>query len=278
VRGRGGVLRNEKGEAFMLRYHRLADLAPRDIVARAIHAEIRRAKKFDHVFLDITHLKGAFIKKHFPNITRRCAELGLDITREPIPVVPAAHYMCGGVVTDARGRTDIAGLFTAGEVAFTGMHGANRLASNSLEAVCFAELAAKESRRSLSRLSRIKSPVRLYRPGGKKSPPDLKTVAQKRKQLRETMSEFVGIVRTRQEIARAKKTVTDIRRWADLQFRQTCLSGEVIELRNLAQVAELITIGAHRRVESRGLHFLHEKPRRDDARWNKDNLIKPRTR
>ena len=276
VRGAGGVLRNEAGEAFMPRYHRQADLAPRDIVARAIHTEMRKSA-LDHVFLDLTHLKASYIHEHFPNITRRCAELGLDITRQSIPVVPAAHYMCGGVVTDARGRTDVLGLFAAGEVAFTGMHGANRLASNSLlEAVCFAELAAKEAERRLPGLTHVGEPGRLRRPGGSKGAVDTEEIRRKKQILRETMSTYVGIVRTRQEIAEARKIAGGIRVWADREFTGARPGGELVELRNLAQIAELVTIGAYRRTESRGLHFLHEKPRRDDLRWMKDNLIKPR--
>ena len=278
VRGAGGVLRNAAGEAFMPRYHRLADLAPRDIVARAIYAEIRKSD-IDHAFLDLTHLKASYIREHFPNITQRCAELGLDITSEPIPVVPAAHYLCGGVVTDARGRTDILGLFAAGEVAFTGMHGANRLASNSLlEAVCFAELAAKEAGRRMMGPAHVPDCVSLRRPGGPQREVDREALQQKKQVLRETMSKYVGIVRTRAEIALAKKTARDIRVWADRQFAHSFPNGELTELRNLALVAELIATGAHRRTESRGLHFLHEKPRRDDECWMKDNLIAPRTR
>ncbi len=278
VRGAGGILRNDRGEAFMPLYHRLADLAPRDIVARAIYNEVQKSK-LDYAFLDVTHLKPKFILRKFPNITKRCAELGLDITREPLPVVPAAHYMCGGVVTDARGRTDITGLFTAGEVAFTGMHGANRLASNSLlEAICFAELAAKEARRALPRLKRNRLQPRFRCPGGKQPKVSSRTIERKEKILRDTMSDFVGIVRQHRDIARAKSTAAEIRRWADSKFKTTRISEGLIELRNLALAGELIAIGAFRRFESRGLHFLREKPRRDDKHWQKDNLIKPRTR
>jgi L-aspartate oxidase len=278
VRGAGGILRNEKGEAFMPRYHRLADLAPRDIVARAIHAEIHKSNT-DHAFLDVTHLKASYVKQRFPNITRRCAELGLDITQELLPVVPAAHYMCGGVVTDGRGRTDLTGLFAAGEVSFTGMHGANRLASNSLlEAVCFAELAAKEARQRMSALAKTQLKVRLRRPGQKKGRVDPREVESKTDLLRETMSDKVGIVRTRSEIAEAKKTVTEIRRWADRKFAASNITEGLVELRNLALIGELIAAGALRRNESRGLHFLHEKPRRDDIHWKKDTMIRPRSR
>jgi L-aspartate oxidase len=278
IRGAGGILRNEKGEAFMPRYHRLADLAPRDIVARAIFAEIQESS-LDHAFLDVTHLKANYIKSRFPNITRRCSELGLDITREPLPVVPAAHYMCGGVVTDARGRTDIRGLLTAGEVAFTGMHGANRLASNSLlEAVCFAELSAREARRSISARPREWPLLRLRRPGGKGRPISSRVIQRKIQQIRDTMSDNVGIVRERPLLAKAREKAAQIRRWADAAFRKTRITEDMIEVRNLALIAELIATGAYRRVESRGLHFLREKPRRDDQHWHKDNLLKPRTR
>lgn len=278
VRGAGGVLRNEKGEAFMPRYHRLADLAPRDIVARAIYAEIHKSN-IEHAFLDVTHLKADYITQRFPNITRRCAELGLDITREPLPVVPAAHYMCGGVVTDGRGRTDILGLFTAGEVSFTGMHGANRLASNSLlEAVCFAELAAREARRRLPALARIRLKTRLASRGQEKGRVDHDKIVNRIQMLRETMSEYVGIVRQRPDIAKARKAAAEVRRWADQRFTDRRITEDLIELRNLALVAELIATGAYRRTESRGLHFLREKPRRDDVRWKKDNLITPRSK
>jgi L-aspartate oxidase len=278
VRGAGGVLRNEKGEAFMPRYHRLADLAPRDIVARAIFAEIQESG-LDHAFLDVTHLKANYIRERFPNITRRCTELGLDITREPLPVVPAAHYICGGVVTDARGRTDIRGLLTAGEVAFTGMHGANRLASNSLlEAVCFAEFAAREARKSLPTLVRKRVTARLRKPGKQSGEVSRHEIQPKIQILRDTMSDNVGIVRERPAIDQARKKATEIRRWADRSFRQSRVTEDLIEIRNLALVAELIAKGAYRRTESRGLHFLRGKPRRDDTHWQKDILIKPRTR
>jgi L-aspartate oxidase len=278
VRGAGGILRNERGEAFMPRYHRLADLAPRDIVARAIFAEMQKTG-VDYTYLDVTHLKPAFIRRRFPNITRRCAELGLDITSEPLPVVPAAHYMCGGVVTDARGRTDIRGLLTAGEVAFTGMHGANRLASNSLlEAVCFAELAGREARKTLSTLNRKQVTLRLRKPGKATGNVNRREIRRKIRTLRETMSRDVGIVRERPAIALARQTAGELRRWADRTFRQSRVTEDLIELRNLALVAELIARSAHRRTESRGLHFLREKPRRDDRRWGKDILLKPRSR
>jgi len=278
VRGAGGILRNEKGEAFMSHYHRLADLAPRDIVARAIHAEIHKSN-IDHALLDVTHLKASYLRQRFPNITRRCAELGLDITCELLPVVPAAHYMCGGVVTDGRGRTDLPGLFAAGEVSFTGMHGANRLASNSLlEAVCFAELAAKEARQRLPALAKMQSKVRLRPPGQKKGRVDANEVENKTKKLREAMSEQVGIVRTRSDIAQARETAAEIRQWADRKFAATKINEGLVELRNLALIAELIATGAYRRNESRGLHFLREKPRRDDLHWKKDNMIRPRNK
>jgi len=278
VRGAGGILRNEKGEAFMPRYHGLADLAPRDIVARAIFAEIQKST-IDHAFLDVTHLKANFIREHFPNIIRGCAELGLDITREPLPVVPAAHYMCGGVVTDGRGRTDIRGLLSAGEVAFTGMHGANRLASNSLlEAICFAELSAREAGRSHPTRVRIRPGLHLRRPGGAGPPVKSAVIQNKIRRLRDLMSDNVGIVRERPALARARKEAARIRLWADREFKKTRITEDMLEVRNLALIAELIATGAYRRFESRGLHFLREKPRRDDEHWQKDNLLKPRIR
>lgn len=277
VRGAGGILRNAGGEAFMPRYHRLADLAPRDIVARAIHAEIGSSRT-DHALLDVTHLKADFIRRRFPNITRRCLELGLDITSEPIPVVPAAHYQCGGMVTDSRGRTDLIGLLAAGEVAFTGMHGANRLASNSLlEAICYAELAAKEAKRLWPKLSRQQVKVRLRRPDRSSAVGDARVFARQIKLVQQTMSQNVGIVRTRKGLAQARRDLQKISRWANQQFARTRPGGPIIELRNLALVAELIAVAACRRNESRGLHFLREKPRRDDKLWRKDNLIKPRS-
>ncbi len=276
VRGRGGILRNAAGEAFMKRYHPQADLAPRDIVARAIYAEMQEAKS-DHAFLDITHLKANYIRKHFPNITRHCRDLGLDITKEPIPVVPAAHYMCGGVVTDARGRTDIRGLFTAGEVAFTGMHGANRLASNSLlEAICFAEIAAREATRGLKSLKRRNPKMRLRAPGGGNGTIQSTRIDAHLHKLRSIMEEDVGIVRELPKLKEAREDLAEIRRWANEHFRTRRVDERLIDLRNLAQVGELIATSASRRRESRGLHFLREKPRRDDKHWKKDTFIASR--
>jgi L-aspartate oxidase len=272
VRGVGGILRNGRGEAFMRSFHPLGDLAPRDIVARAIVAECRRTRS-RCAYLDLTHLKPRFLIARFPNISARCRELGVDITRDPIPVLPAAHYSCGGVITDESGATDLPGLWAAGEVASTGLHGANRLASNSLlEAMAFADWAAARARRQMNKLRRLlpdkPPPVRL---------PAIGRMARGRggwTQLRRTMWNYVGIIRDGSGLKRAVETLARLRREAEERYRTQGLNRDTIEYRNATLVGELIARSARSRKESRGLHERTDYPRTDDEHWKRDTILR----
>ncbi len=249
VRGEGGVLRRADGTAFMAEYDERRDLAPRDIVARAIDSEMKKAGA-NCVYLDITQRSEEFIKEHFPTIYAHCLSFGIDITTEWIPVVPAAHYSCGGVKTDLFGRTPITGLFACGEVACTGVHGANRLASNSLlEALVYSKRAAtvalgekstEVDARNVPDLSRVTGPA----------PSD---EARLRERLQIVMSKYVGIVRSNKRLAKAQAAIDAIRQ--DARAADMPLSGETQELANMIEVATLIVRSAQSRRESRGLHY-----------------------
>ena len=264
LRGEGALLKlpagdGKAGERFMDRFDARAELAPRDIVARAIDHEMKRLG-LDYVYLDITHKSPEFIRGHFPTIHARCLELGLDITRQPIPVVPAAHYTCGGVMTDLRARTDVDGLYAIGEVACTGLHGANRMASNSLlECLAFAEAAAGDLHATLG--GRV-------RPGALKpwdasrvtnSDEDI-VVSHNWQEVRRTMWDYVGIVRTDKRLARAAHRVALLAREIQEYYGNYKISPDLIELRNLVVVADLIVRSAQARKESRGLHYTLDYP------------------
>jgi L-aspartate oxidase len=271
VRGEGGILRTRSGETFMERYDSRAELAPRDIVARAIHAE-RMKRGEPCVFLDVTHLDAEHTRSRFPTIYERCLELGIDITREPIPVVPAAHYMCGGVLTDLMGQTSLPGLYAAGEVACTGVHGANRLASNSLlEAMVFGRRAAIATveYRVGKRTPSLSAPVL---PDASPMAQDDSSIASLKSVLQETMNDAVGIVRTTHELGRALQSVLDIQAQADRSVGPGA-SPDHYELRNLATVAELIVRCALSRHESRGLHYTTDYPETNDAEWKHDTVL-----
>ncbi len=262
LRGEGGILRNWNGEAFMARYDERKELAPRDIVARAIDAELKRCGG-DSAFLDMTHMSRAEIESHFPTIDARCRELGIDMAKMPIPVVPAAHYICGGVVTDGSGETDLSGLFAIGEVACTGLHGANRLASNSLlEAVVFAHEAAERIR---SRgLDQSPHPELPRWDAGTASVPDERVVInQIWDEVRRFMWNYVGIVRTNRRLLRARKRIDLVQEEIRQYYWDFELTGDLVELRNLATVAELVIECALRRRESRGLHYNIDHPETD---------------
>ncbi len=264
VRGEGGLLRLPDGTRFMPRFDPRAELAPRDIVARAIDHEMKRLG-LDCVYLDITHKPAAFIRGHFPTIHRRCLELGIDITRQPIPVVPAAHYTCGGVVTDLHARTDLEGLYAAGEVACTGLHGANRLASNSLlECLVFGMAAAEDiSGRLEEPAPHIEIPP--WDESRVTEPDELVVVSHNWDELRRFMWDYVGIVRTTKRLQRARRRTALLMEEIDEYYSHFRVNSDLIELRNLVVVADLIIRSALWRRESRGLHYTLDHPGRDPA-------------
>ena len=275
VRGEGGVLKDSQGRAFMAEYDPQKDLACRDVVARAIDTELKKSGD-ESVFLDITYKPADFIRQRFPNIYAKCLECGIDMTREPIPVVPAAHYMCGGVVTDMRGHSDIRHLFAVGETACTGLHGANRLASNSLlEALVYAHHAAEEAIHELQTDDYTLLP----------SPPDwddtgtidndeMIMVTHNWEEIRRLMWNYVGILRSDKRLERAQRRIAIINTEIQEYYHNFKVVPDLIELRNIATVAELIIRCAQHRKESRGLHYTLQYPQRDDERWLKDTIIR----
>jgi L-aspartate oxidase len=274
VRGEGGKLLLPDGEPFMQRFDPRGELAPRDIVARAIDHEMKRLG-YDHVLLDISHKSAAFIHEHFPTVQRRCLELGIDMTREPIPVVPAAHYTCGGIRTDLRGRSDIDRLYAVGESACTGLHGANRMASNSLlECLVFASAAAADIE---GRLDATPLPPALpeWDESQVTDSDEEVVVSHNWDELRRFMWDYVGIVRTDKRLQRARRRVELLRREIQEYYGNFRVTNDLLELRNLVQVAELIIRSAQLRRESRGLHYTLDCPEPDDSRPPQDTVLVP---
>jgi L-aspartate oxidase len=257
LRGEGGVLKLASGETFMENYHPMKSLASRDIVARAIDNELKKSGA-DSVYLDMTHLDPAFVRGRFPNIGERCLGLGIDITKQPIPCVPAAHYMCGGIKTDKTGATTIQGLFAIGECAFTGLHGANRLASNSLlEGMVYSQRAAE----AVKQLPRVRpSQVAPWSSGNATDSNDAIVVSLNWEEIRRFMWSYVGIVRTDKRIERALRRIETVRDELRQYYLDFKITSDLIELRNLALVAHLVIESARRRKESRGLHFTLDYP------------------
>jgi L-aspartate oxidase len=271
VRGEGGILRLPDGERFMPRHDARAELAPRDIVARAIDFEIKRLG-LDCVYLDITHKDATFIEHHFPTILERCLEYGIDIRKEPIPVVPAAHYTCGGLVADLNGRATLAGLYALGEVASSGLHGANRLASNSLlECLVFSEAASRDILASVAPAAVPRLPD--WDESRVTDADEEVLIAHTWDELRRFMWNYVGIVRTTKRLERARHRIKLLQEEIDEFYSSFRVSNDLIELRNLVTTAELIVRSALARKESRGLHFSRDFP--DTAAEPRDTVMIP---
>lgn len=262
VRGEGGRLLLPDGTRFMPHHDQRAELAPRDVVARAIDFEMKK-HGLDCVYLDISHQPAEFVREHFPNIYARCLELGIDITRQPIPVVPAAHYTCGGVHTDLQGRTDLPGLHAIGETAYTGLHGANRLASNSLvECMVFARSAASDV---LATPMPPPPAVPAWDDSRVTDPDESVVISHNWDELRRFMWDYVGIVRTNKRLERAAHRITLLQQEIQEFYGAFHVTRDLLELRNLVTVADLIVKSAQARHESRGLHFSRDYPLMADA-------------
>ena len=259
MRGEGAYLRLPDGERFMLRFDERAELAPRDIVARAIDYEIKRLG-IRHVWLDITHKDESFVKEHFPTLYARLLELGIDITKDMIPVVPAAHYTCGGVVVDENSQTDIAGLYAIGETSYTGLHGANRMASNSLlECFVYGMSAAKHIQENF-KADQPAPAVPAWDDSQVTNPDEDVVILQNWDELRQTMWNYVGIVRTTKRLERALHRIEMLKKEITEYYQDYQVSKNLIELRNLVLVSEMIVRCAMHRKESRGLHFTLDYP------------------
>jgi len=274
LRGEGAILRLLDGTPFMERHHPMKDLAPRDVVARAIDFEMKRSGA-EHLLLDITHKPASFIQERFPNIYAKCKELGFDITTQPIPVVPAAHYMCGGITSDLHGRTTIPGLWAIGEAASTGLHGANRLASNSLlEGLVFGHRAARKLGTQIDGLRDAPWPeVPNWEIGDAIPSDEAVVVTHNWAELRETMWNYVGIVRSDARLRRAARRIALLKEEVHEYYWRYLITRDLLELRNIITVAELIVSCAASRRESRGLHYTIDYPNAD-AKLARDTVIK----
>jgi L-aspartate oxidase len=273
VRGEGGILRNAAGQPFMDGVHPLKSLAPRDIVARAIDAEIKKTGA-ECVYLDITHQSREFLQNRFPAIYAKCLECGIDMAIEPIPVVPSAHYQCGGVVTDPEGRTELPGLWAVGEVGCTGLHGANRLASNSLlEALVVAHRAAEAVKKE--KIVPNLNDIPPWQSGPAQDPDELVVIYHNWREIRQLMWDYVGIVRTNKRLHRAASRLRSLSEEVRDYYWNYKITCDLIELRNLVLVASLIVDCAVSRHESRGLHFNLDYPNLDESRPPTDTILRP---
>ena len=267
VRGDGGILRNKNGEAFMERYDPRKDLAPRDIVARAIDSEMKRTGT-EHVYLDCRHMDAQKFVEHFPNIYEKCKSIGIEISQHMIPVAPAAHYSCGGIKTNEWGRSSINNLYACGECASTGLHGANRLASNSLlEAMVFAHRCYVDGMDRVGTIS-LKTNIPDWNAQGTSEPKEMILITQSLKELQQVMSDYVGIVRNNVRLQRAMRRLDLLWEETEELYRTTSVSPQLLEVRNMITVGYLVVKGASFRKESRGLHFNTDYPEKSDIVQN----------
>ncbi|WP_290660659.1 MULTISPECIES: L-aspartate oxidase [Ignavibacterium] len=272
VRGFGGILRTKNGEEFMHKYDHRKELAPRDIVARAIDNELKKSGD-EFVYLDITHKNSDEIVDHFPNIYNTCLKLGIDITKQMIPVVPAAHYACGGIVVDANSRTSLRGLYACGEVSMTGVHGANRLASNSLlEAIVFSHRAAKDIKQFLSDYKIEIPEFPEWDDTGTLTHDEKVMITHTIKEVKHTMWDYVGIVRSNERLHRAQRRISILFEENEKLYKKTKIFQSILEARNLIACAHVIIKSAQKRKESRGLHFNIDYPE-PDPEFLKDTII-----
>ncbi|HEX6334547.1 MAG TPA: FAD-binding protein, partial [Flavisolibacter sp.] len=267
VRGDGGILRNDKGEAFMERYDARRDLAPRDIVARAIDNEMKISGS-EHVYLDCRHMDMTAFREHFPNIYEKCLSVGIDVSKQMIPVAPAAHYSCGGIKTDEWGRSSISHLYACGECSSTGLHGANRLASNSLlEAMVFAHRCYVDAANRIDIISELPG-IPDWNAAGTSEPREMILITQSLKELQQVMSDYVGIVRNNVRLQRAMKRIDLLFDETEGLYQTTTVSPQLLELRNMITVGYLIIKGAAFRRESRGLHYNTDYPYKSELVQN----------